>query len=491
MPKNLFDLRQIAEKAAQEYGFYTEFSAKVQREVETFREEVLKQNPDSPIRDLRDLLWSSIDNHDSKDLDQLEYCERTANQEIHVKVAIADVDHYVRKSTAVDHHASHNGTSVYTGVCVFSMLPETFSHHLSSLLDDEDRLAIVIEYVIRKDGTLRAGEIFRAWVRNKAKLVYEPVGEWLDNEGLMPPKIGEVEGLRDQLKLQNEAAQRLQDFRLDAGALELETIEASALVEDNKVKDIVVKHKNSARLIIENFMIAANQTMVHFLEKKGWPYIQRVVPTPERWDRIVAVASAKGEILPDEPNAKALSDFLARQHKKDPDRFPDLSVTIVKLLGPGEYVLTEKGKSKIGHFGLAVYDYTHSTAPNRRYVDLVIQRLIKAALNNDNVPYTKTELGDIATSCTQRDKDSKKVERFMRKVCGAILLKDRMGEVFDAIVTGASHKGTYVRLIHPPVEGRVMRNHIGMDIGQKVQVRLVHMEPENGYIDFEGVTRRK
>ena len=483
----------IAHQAMNNYGFRPDFPSAVIKDMQKLpAKNFTLENP--PLKDLRPLLWSSIDNIDSKDLDQLEFCERAANNEIRVLVAIADVDAYVPKNSRTDRHASSNGTSVYTGIEIFPMLPERLSADLSSLIEGHDRIAVIIEFFVLKDGSVRFGNVFRGVVQNKAKLVYESAGEWLESlrlsgQGPLPEKIEKIIGLKEQIILQDEAAQRLHDFRMEKGALELETIEASPLIQEGEVVDLVVKKKNPARYIIENFMIAANGTMVKFLENKGSPYIQRVVRTPERWEKICAVAENLGKSLPSMPDSHALSNFLAEERQKDPAIFPDLSLTIVKLLGPGEYVFTELGKGKIGHFGLAVQDYTHSTAPNRRYVDLIIQRLLKAVLHNEDTPYNKSELNYIAEWCTERDQAAKKVERFMRKVAGAMLLRDRIGETFDAIVTGVSDKGTYVRLEMPPVEGRVMRREQGMDIGEKVRVRLMRLEIEKGYIDFEGLKK--
>ncbi|MDP2653302.1 MAG: RNB domain-containing ribonuclease [Candidatus Omnitrophota bacterium] len=485
---SFIDLRVVARRAMAEYGFWSEFPAPVAHEVADLKEKDPEAVPNGKVRDLRDLLWSSIDNVDSKDLDQLEFCERRQNREIRVMVAIADVDGYVPKGCKTDDHARYNGTSVYTGVEVFPMLPDRLSADLSSLVPDGERFAVIVEYFVLKDGSVRSGDVFQARVSNKAKLVYESVGEWLEGAGPVPELAKSIPGLEEQLLLQDEASQRLHEFRMGNGALELETIEVTPVMKGDEVADLVLKKKNPARLIVENFMVAANSTMVRFLEKHDCPYIQRIVRTPERWPRIRQIALELGEELPADPDSKALSDFLARQRHADLKHFPDLSLTIVKLIGAGEYVMAEPGRPKEGHFGLAVHDYTHSTAPNRRYVDLIVQRLIKAVLSGENMPYTKTELAEIAGWCTDRDKSSKKVERFMRKVAGAMLLRGKIGQEFDALVTGASDKGTYVRLLSPPVEGRVMRNEKGMEIGQSVRVKLIAMEPEKGYIDFEGVT---
>jgi exoribonuclease-2 len=481
------NLKAIAYQAMSNYGFNAAFPENVIKEVEKLNiTDFGRQEP--PVRDLRNLLWSSIDNIDSKDLDQLEFCELASNNEIHVLVAIADVDAYVSKSSRTDKYAAHNGTSVYTGVEIFPMLPERLSADLSSLIEGQDRLAIIIEFFVMKDGSIRFGNVFRGMVNNKAKLVYESLGAWLENQqGPMPEPLEKIVGLKEQIILQDEAAQKLHDYRMEKGALELETIEASPIVHEGEVVDLVVKKKNPARYIIENFMVAANGTMVNFLDKKGSLYIQRVVRTPERWERICEVAKNLGTSLPVQPDGHALSEFLAKERKAAPDIFPDLSLTIVKLLGPGEYVFADLRQGKIGHFGLAVQDYTHSTAPNRRYVDLIIQRLLKAVLYGGEEPYNKGELSYIANWCTERDQAAKKVERFMRKVAGAMLLRDRLGETFDAIVTGVSDKGTYVRIEAPPVEGRVIRREKGMDVGEKVKVRLMRLEIERGYIDFEGM----
>lgn len=478
------NLKRIVREAMRNYGFVPDFPPHVTAEVEALPDST-KDKTDSGIRDLRNLLWSSIDNVDSRDLDQIEYCGLQARQEIRVLVAIADVDCYVAKGTPTDRHASQNGTSVYTGVETFTLFPTRLSWGFSSLNENGDRLAVVAEFFVQRDGNVRFGNVFRALVQNKAKLMYEEIGDWLEEKTPCPECVTKIPGLKEQLLLQDEAAQRLYEFRMESGALELETIEATPLVEGNQVTDLVMKTKNRARYLIENLMITANRTMVGFLEKHRFPLIQRIVRTPERWDRIVEVAETLGKSLPPLPDSKALSDFLADERRRDALRFPDLSLAIVKLIGPGEYVMVNTKKGNLGHFGLAVSDYTHSTAPNRRYVDLIIQRLIKAALEKKPPPYNTEELEGTASWCTIRDKAAKKVERFMRKVAGALLLEKHVGEVFDAIVTGASDKGTYARIFHPPVEGRVVRGEKGMDIGQTVKVRLARIDVERGYVDFE------
>jgi exoribonuclease-2 len=477
------DLEAIAWHAMEKYGFTPGFPNAVIREVSAINATMLSDEKNT-VRDLRMLLWSSIDNVDSMDLDQMEYCERRENDEIHVKVAIADVDHYVTKHSQADRHAAHNGTSVYTGVVTFPMLPDRLSKGISSLLPGLDCRAVVIEYAVCSDGSVRHGDVYRALVANKAKLVYEEAGDWLEGTGPIPPTVRDVAGMEDQIRLQNEAALRLKKYRHEQGALDLETIEARAVVVEGAVKDLVIQKKNMARCIIEEFMVAANGTMVAYLGSAGIPMIQRIVRIPKHWDGIVLTAATYHETLPAEPDARALTAFLTRQKEADPDRFPDLSLTVVKLMGPGEYVPLEPGTPPFGHFGLAVTDYTHSTAPNRRYVDLIIQRLVKSVLDRDTSPYTLDELVDQSAWLTEREKGSKKVERFMRKAAAAVLLKDRIGATFDAFVTGASEKGTYVRLITPPAEGRVMQGERGLRVGQKVCVRLLRTDPYNGYIDF-------
>ncbi len=489
MKKQKFiDLKAIAWDAMRKYGFEPGFSKEVMQEVESIDE---TNDPDGgeDVRDLRFLLWSSIDNHDSMDLDQIEYCERRPGDEIHVMVAIADVDHFVPKRSQTDRRAAHNGTSVYTGVETFPMLPDRLSKGISSLLPGNNHRAIVIEYTVLPDGDVREEGISRALVSNKAKLIYEEVGEWLDGQRTTPPSVRGVPGLEEQIRLQALATTRLKKYRMKRGALELETIEADAVAENGIVRDIVVQKMNTARFIIENFMIAANGTMVDFLGKAGIPMIQRVVRVPRYWDEIVMTAAAYREKLPREPDSKALSLFLLKRKEADPERFPDLSLTIVKLLGPGEYMTLEPGEPPTGHFGLAVTDYTHGTAPNRRYVDLVNQRLVKSVLDGKECHYTTHELHNLSTWLSDREKGSKKVERFMRKAAAAVLLKDRIGEEFEALVTGVIEHGTYARIISPPAEGRILQGEQGLRVGQKITVRLLRTDPYNGFIDFACVRR--
>jgi len=482
------DLAAAARRVAEERGFDLAFGSDVEREVAALAP---PQIP-SDLKDLRGLLWSSIDNEESRDLDQVEFAEQVGGggggaaggNAIRLLVAIADVDVLVPKGSAIDAHAQRNSTSLYTGVATFPMLPEALSAGLTSLLPDQDRIAIVIENVVERDGTVRHFDAFRAVVRNKAKLVYEDVGAFLEGSTKGAPIPAP---LVPQLELQREAAKRLKAQRHRAGALEFETIEPRPVTKNGKVVDITVTLKNLARDLIEDFMIAANIATSKFLEAHKSSGIRRVVRRPERWNRIVDLAQEHGGSLPAEPSSQALANFLAQARAKDAVRFPDLSLSIVKLLGRGEYALDVPGKDPGGHFGLAADDYSHATAPNRRYADLIQQRLLKAVLTGQPQPYSDAELSALAAHCTEREDEAQKVEREMRKIVAAQLLGDRVGQTFDAIVTGASKKGTFVRLFRPPAEGRVIIGERGMDVGDRVKVRLVHTNPEQGFIDFEAV----
>jgi exoribonuclease-2 len=343
----------------------------------------------------------------------------------------------------------------------------------------------VIEFVVLKNGDVRRGKIYLALVHNRAKLVYEEVGAWLDGHGPFPQAFTDIPGLEEQVRLQDEAASRLKNFRMEKGALELESLEAKTVMKDDMVVGLVLPSEDRAHHVIENFMIAANGTVMEFLEKAHVPVIQRIVRVPKNWPGIVDVAADLGTRLPAEADVKALSKFLLKRKSADSVHFPDLSLTIVKLLGPGEYMMLEPGKAPVGHFGLAVSDYTHSTAPNRRYVDLIIQRILKAVLDRKACPYSRKELIEHAAWCTDRDKMSKKVERFMQKVAAAVLMRGRIGEVFDGIITGSSDKGIYVRLVEPPVEGRIMGGGERLSVGQNVRVKLTDLDPYQGHIDFE------
>ncbi len=480
------DLKAIAVQAMERYGFFPGFSRAVLDEVATLTQKTL-QDDAREVRDLRGVLWSSIDNWDSMDLDQVEYCEHSPNGEIVVKVAIADLDLYVSRYSAADRHALHNGTSVYTGVETFPLFPDPLSKGATSLLAGQVRRALVAEFTVLANGDFRPGDVYRALVQNKARLVYEEVGDWLKGNGPCPAEVRTIPGLEDQLRLQAQASLRLKQFRTEQGALELDTIEVQPVLEGGTIRELMIPRQTLAHYLIEDLMIAANGTMVAFLGKAGIPMIQRVVRVPKNWGRIVETAAMFGEHLAVSPDARALSKFLVRRREADPERFPDLSLTIVKLLGPGEYVMLAPGRPPTGHFGLAVTDYTHGTAPNRRYVDLIIQRLLKSVLDVRSPPYTPEELEERAAWLTDREKQANKVERFVRKASAAVLLRDRIGEIFPAIVTGASGKGTYVRLLDPPAEGRVMQGEEGLFVGDKIRVRLLGTDPYRGYIDFERI----
>jgi exoribonuclease-2 len=467
-----------------EAGFLPDFPADVLRETQLLKPGT-PGNIGPSVRDLRALLWSSIDNDSSRDLDQVEYVEKLPGGETRLLVGIADVDGSVPKGTATDRQAATESTSVYTGVTIFPMLPGELSTDLTSLLDAQDRLSLIIEMRVADSGEVDGHEVYPAWLRNSAKLAYSSTGAWLEGRGPMPPAVAGTPGMESQLRLQQETSERLRGLRKQHGALTFGSIEATPVVENGEVKDLVVSQHNVADDIIESFMVAANTAIALLLKEKGSLSIRRVVRTPKRWDGIQAIAARFGVKLPALPDPRALSDFLDQRKVADPVHFADLSLSIVKLLGPGEYIVEPPGTEHEGHFGLAVQDYTHSTAPNRRYADLVTQRLLKAALAGGIGPYAEADLSQIASHCTEREDAARKVERLMRKVAAACLLSRRIGEVFEGVVTGASPKGTYVRLLKLPAEGRVIRGAQGIDVGDKVQVRLTAVDAAKGFIDFE------
>jgi VacB/RNase II family 3'-5' exoribonuclease len=478
------NLQAIARQEILKEGFYPDFPQAVIDEVMALDENNLLSGADPAIRDLRSLLWSSIDNQESRDLDQIEVAERLPDGSIQISIGIADVDAFAPIGSATDQFAADNSVSVYTGVETFPMLPERLSTELTSLLPDVDRLAIVIELVITSDGVVRTNAIYRALVRNQAKLEYQSIGRWLDGESSIPEEVTKIAGLKEQIHLQNEATDWILALRQKQGALEFETTEAKPVVSNGDVLNLKLQKKSRSQYIIENFMITTNVAMASYLEEQGTPAIRRVVRKPKRWSRIVEIAQSLGESLPEEPDSQALAGFLAQQKAKDPLHFPDVSLAVVKLLGAGEYVVVLPGTIQEGHFGLAVQDYTHSTAPNRRYPDLITQRLLKATLSSSPMPYTQHELERLAEHCEERQSAARKVERFMRKVIAAEMLNEKIGEVFEAIVTGITNKGTFVRLLSPPAEGKVVRGESGLDVGDKIRVRLLATEPEKGFIDF-------
>jgi exoribonuclease-2 len=478
------DLKARAHQAMLDAGFRPDFPADVLHEVQLLKQGAPKGNGPA-IRDLRSLLWSSIDNDSSRDLDQVEYVEKLPGGATRVLVGIADVDASVPKGSATDRQAAAETTSVYAGVTTFPMLPGELFTDLTSLLDAQDRVAIVIELHVLDSGDVDGHEVYPARLRNRAKLAYSSTGAWLEGRAPMPPAVASVPGMEAQLRLQQETSEQLRGLRKQHGALTFGSVEATPVVENGEVKDLTVHPHNAAEDIIESFMVAANVAMARYLKEKGSLSIRRVVRTPRRWDRIQAIAAQFGARLPSAPDPRALSEFLDQRKAADPLHFPDLSLSVVKLLGPGEYIVEPPGAEHEGHFGLAVADYTHSTAPNRRYADLVTQRLLKAAAAAGHGPYGKADLSQIAAHCTEREDAARKVERLMRKVAAACLLSRRIGEVFDGVITGASPKGTYVRLLKFPAEGRVVRGAQGIDVGDKVQVRLAAVDVAKGFIDFE------
>jgi ribonuclease R len=441
----------------------------------------------SQLLDLRELLWASIDNDDSRDLDQLTVVEAMPAGKVKILVAIADVEGIVKNGSAIDQHARHNTTSVYTAAEIFPMLPEKISTDITSLNFNQERLAIVIEMVIGTDGALQDSDIYQAWVCNHAKLAYNNLAAWLVGNGNIPEAVAAVDGLDENLRLQDQAAQSMKDLRHTHGALSLETIEAKPVFDGDQIRALEIEQKNRAKEIIEDLMIAANGVTARYLSARKYPSIRRVVRTPKRWERITEIALEHGSKLPGKPDSKALEEFLIKEKAADPLRFPDLSLAVIKLLGNGEYVAEFPEGNAPGHFGLAVKDYGHSTAPNRRYPDLLTQRLLKAALAGQPVPYKKDELDALAAHCTAAEDAATKVERQVEKSAAALLLESRIGEQFDAIVTGASEKGTWVRLLSLPVEGKLVQGFDGIDVGDRLRVQLIDTNVERGYIDFKKV----
>jgi exoribonuclease-2 len=476
------DLQRIAHQAMLDRGLLPEFSADAMKEARGMIPE--SGPPDPAARDLRGLCWASIDNDDSRDLDQLSVAEALPSGTTKILVAIADVDGRVKKGSALDRHAATNTTSVYTDARIFPMLPEVLSTDLTSLGEGQQRLSIVIEMRVGEDGQVSEGQLYRALVVNQAKLAYNAVAAWLEGRSEAPPRVAAVPGLAENLRLQDRVAQALRARRHQAGALDLETLEPRAVFEGDVVSDLRLEQSNRAKQLIEDFMVAGNVTTARFLQQKGFPSLRRVLRSPERWERIVELGGSYGAHLPGEPDARALGAFLIDRRQRDPQRFPDLSLAVVKLLGRGEYEAEAPGQRSTEHFGLAVKDYAHSTAPNRRYPDLVTQRLLKAALAGQPIPYGADELGVLAQHCTVAEDSAAKVERQVRKSAAALLLQGRIGETFDALCTGASPKGTWVRLLRPPVEGRVVRGFEGIDVGDQVVVKLEHTDVERGFIDF-------
>ena len=476
------DLGAIARQAMIDRGLEPDFPADATRQLAGIPGPA--HEADASIRDLRNMLWCSIDNDSSLDLDQLSVAESLPKDGVKVLVAIADVDALVKLGTPIDRHAKTNTTSIYTAAKIFPMLPERLSTDLTSLADNQDRQSIVIEMSIASDGSVTGSDIYRALVHNKAKLAYRSVAAWLEGQAPAPERLSRVNGLDENLRMQDKAAQQMRKVRYLHGSLDLETIEPQAVLAGGNVVDLRVDQRNRAKELIEDLMIAANGVSARFLESKGWPVLQRIVRTPEHWDMIRKVAVGVGDKLPSAPDSKALAEFMTRRRQADPLRFPDLSLTIVKLLGAGEYVVQAPNQETGGHFGLAVNEYSHSTAPNRRYPDVITQRLLKAALAGAQPPYPLAELTSLATHCTDQEDAAKKVERQVRKSAAALFLSGRIGETFDALVTGASDKGTWVRLLQPPAEGKLMDANATDRVGNQLRVKLTGLNVERGFIDF-------
>ncbi|MFY9977755.1 MAG: RNB domain-containing ribonuclease [Candidatus Sulfotelmatobacter sp.] len=484
------DLQAIAKDVVRQRGFNPDFSSEVNRQVA----QLLTHPPsisaetisaDTNVHDLRDLLWSSIDNDDSRDLDQIEVAEPLPNGNTRVRVGIADVDCFVRKSTPIDQHASRETTTVYAGVRNFPMLPEPLSTGQTSLLENHDRFAVVVEFTVDAEGHVVASDIYRAAVRNRAQLQYNSLGAWLEGRGAAPVKVAASSDLQEQLQLQSAVAQRLKNQRCERGALTLQTEELLPLMVNNEVVDMATQQKNLATELIEDLMIAANGVTARRLENVS--SLRRIVRQPKRWDRIVELAAKYGEKLPPDPDSKALNDFLVKRKAADADHFADLSLAVIKLIGPGEYVVERPGESSPGHFGLAVQDYTHSTAPNRRFADVVTQRVMKAMLAGKPNPYSDDELSAIAANCTEKGDAARKVERDMSKRLAAVAMQNRVGASFDAVVTGVTSHGTFVRALQAHVEGLLAQGDEGLDVGDKLRVKLIRTDVQHGYIDFAKV----
>jgi len=467
-----------------EKGLLPDFSAAARAQTNAIGKAAMA---DASIRDLRSLAWVSIDNDDSRDLDQLSVAVPAADGMTKILVAIADVDAVVKKGSPIDDHARTNTTSVYTAAEIFSMLPEKLSTDLTSLGEGQERLAIVIEMAVDANGVVGASDIYRAVVVNHAKLAYNAISAWLDGEASNLPQVPSTPGVSDQLRTQDRIAQSMKQLRHVHGALSLESLEARPVFDGDELADLRSEKKGRASELIEEFMIAANGVTARYLERAGVSSLRRVLRIPQRWNRIVALAADCGARLPSQPDTKALEGFLVERRQKDPDHFPDLSLSIIKLLGRGEYVLESPGQAVQGHFGLAVKDYTHSTAPNRRFPDLITQRLLKAALAGQQAPYDISELRELASHCTDKEDAAAKVERQVQKSAAALLLEPRIGERFEAVVTGASEKGTWVRIMTPLTEGKVVRGYQGLDVGDRVRVELVDTNVERGFVDFARV----
>lgn len=477
----LADLAQLANQIMRERGLQPEFSKDELQQLSQIN------NPaplPSNFVDLRSLLWCSIDNDDSRDLDQLTYAEKGSDTKITLWVAIADVDALVKKDTPIDVHARINTTSVYTPAKIFTMLPEKLSTNLTSLNENEERVTMVVKFQINQTGDILNSSIFQALVHNYAKLTYDAIGGWLEGRNPISDNAKKVPGLENALKTQHEAAQILRKRRHEAGSLTLESSEAEVKVTNNNQIVIQLSRHNFAHQLIEEFMIATNRIMAQRFNEAKISSLRRVVRIPKYWDRIVEIANGFGEDLPQNPDSKALDAFLIKRQKADPVSFPDLSLTVIKLLGRGEYIVENDKESPVGHFALALSDYTHSTAPNRRFPDLISQRQYKAFLQGEKTPYALEELQRLATHCTQQEDAAMKVERQVNKSAAAAFLSSQIGTIFKGIITGASEKGTWVRIFQPAVEGKIIRGYERLNIGDKVSVQLKYVDIPKGFIDF-------
>ncbi len=480
---NGIELRQVALEAMRSRGLQPDFAPQALQEAAAASPAAQRGD----IRDQRQLGWFSIDNDDTRDLDQLSHAQAQPDGTVKLLVAVADVDALVQPDGAVNAHAAHNTTSVYTAAGVFPMLPEVLSTDRSSLHEGQERLAVVVDMTVQPDGAVAAGVLYRAVVLNHARLTYNAVSAWLDGSGPPPPAVASNAALAEQLRLHDQVAQALRQRRNRRGALNVRTVEARPVFRDGELVDLRPDEKNRAKDLIADLMIAANSATARFLADRGFPSLRRMLQAPRRWDRIVELAARHGVQLPPQPDPQALDRFLCQRRAADPAGFADLSLRVVKMLGSGEYAAAAAGSAAPGHFGLAVNDYAHSTAPNRRYPDLVTQRLLKAALAGDAPPYDADALAGIARHCTEQEDNASKVERQVLKAAAAYLLHRRIGDVFSAIVTGAAPKGTFVRIAQPLVEGRVVRGFEGLDVGDSAQVRLVAVDAHQGFIDFERV----
>jgi VacB/RNase II family 3'-5' exoribonuclease len=481
------ELARIAALEMQTHGLQPDFGPAVLREVQASAHALAAQGLErgADIRDLRQRLWFSIDNDDTQDLDQLSWAEQQPDGQVLLAVAVADVDAMVPQDGAIDAHAAINTTSVYTAAGVFPMLPTLLSNDLTSLHEGRERLAVVVEMTIDAEGAVTRSQLLRAVVSNQAKLAYNAVAAWLDGEAQAPPLVARNPALQAQLHLHDRVARSLRHWRTRRGALNVMTAQARPVFEDGQLVDLRADRKNRAKDLIADLMIAANGATARYLAEHGQPSLRRVLQEPRRWDRLVKLAAEHGASLPPQPDAQSLDRFLTARRHAAPAEFEDLSLSVVKLLGSGAYAAAPPGVPAAGHFGLAVNDYAHSTAPNRRFVDLVTQRLLKASLAQQPPPYTIEQLTLIAQRCTTQEDSASTVERRVLKAAAAYLLHDRIGEAFDAIVTGVTPKGTFVRIVSPLVEGRVVRGFDGLDVGDTLRVKLRSVDVDQRFIDFE------